>query len=111
MGGFNETLNRRSTNWMLRYTEKLQEYNWGIWYILDFYNYKLAVTRLKQFEDATIPRPINEWHEDKGEVLWFHFQLRNHHIMVRRLTLIGLNITRILRRLLFRKSRMVEAEH
>lgn len=40
-----------------------------------FYNYTLAVTRLKQFEDATIPRPINEWHEDKGDVLWWSFPI------------------------------------
>ncbi|OMF37452.1 hypothetical protein BK133_05190 [Paenibacillus sp. FSL H8-0548] len=41
-----------------------------------FYNYSFAVTRLKQFEDAVAPHPIDEWHEDIGDVLWWLFPIQ-----------------------------------
>ncbi|NQX57525.1 hypothetical protein [Paenibacillus qinlingensis] len=34
------------------------------------------LTRLKQFNDAFIPILIDEWHEDKGDVLWWSFPIQ-----------------------------------
>jgi len=38
-----------------------------------FFNYSMAIKRLGELEDALEPQPINEWHEDMGDCLWWKF--------------------------------------
>lgn len=36
-----------------------------------FFAYNKAVKRLGELEDANEPKPIEEWHEDHGDVIWW----------------------------------------
>lgn len=40
-----------------------------------FFNYSSAVKRLGELEDAIEPQPIDEWHEDDGDCLWWKFPI------------------------------------
>lgn len=40
-----------------------------------FYVYSMAVKRLGEIEDCLIPRPIEEWHEDYGDCLFWKFPI------------------------------------
>ncbi len=41
-----------------------------------FFEYHMAVKRLGELEDAIEPRHIDEWHEDDGDCLWWHFPIQ-----------------------------------
>ncbi len=41
-----------------------------------FFNYSMAVKRLGELEDALKPTPIEEWHEDIGDCLWWFFPVQ-----------------------------------
>lgn len=38
-----------------------------------FFDYHMAVKRLGELEDSLEPKPIEDWHEDIGDVLWWRF--------------------------------------
>ena len=40
-----------------------------------FYDYSMAVKRLGELEDANESKPINDWHEDDGDCLWWYFPI------------------------------------
>lgn len=40
-----------------------------------FYAYSNAVKRLGELEDMNVPIPIEEWHEDEGDCLWWKFPI------------------------------------
>lgn len=40
-----------------------------------FYDYSMAVRQLGKLEDMLEPRPIDEWHEDDGDCLWWKFPI------------------------------------
>lgn len=40
-----------------------------------FFAYNNAVKRLGELEDANVPNPIEEWHEDDGDCLWWFFPI------------------------------------
>ena len=38
-----------------------------------FYDYGMVVRQLGRLEDMLEPKPIEEWHEDIGDCIWWHF--------------------------------------
>ena len=40
-----------------------------------FFAYSNAVKRLGELEDANEPQPIEEWHEEIGDCLWWFFPI------------------------------------
>lgn len=40
-----------------------------------FFDYSMAVRRLGKLEDSLEPKPIEEWHEDDGDCLWWKFPI------------------------------------
>lgn len=40
-----------------------------------FFDYNMAVRQLGKLEDANTPRPIEEWHEDYGDCLFWKFPI------------------------------------
>ncbi|MCI1478102.1 MAG: hypothetical protein LKH93_06825 [Clostridium beijerinckii] len=40
-----------------------------------FFNYSMAIKQLGKYEDANEPKPIEEWHEDDGDCLWWKFPI------------------------------------
>jgi len=40
-----------------------------------FFAYSNAVKRLGELEDANEPKPMEEWHEDDGDCLWWLFPI------------------------------------
>ena len=40
-----------------------------------FYDYSMAVRQLGKLEDMLEPKPIDEWHEDDGDCLWWAFPI------------------------------------
>ena len=40
-----------------------------------FYAYSMAVKRLGELEEALVPKPLDEWHEDDGDCLWWKFPI------------------------------------
>lgn len=41
-----------------------------------FFDYNVAVRRLGELEDALVPMPLEEWHEDIGVCVWWEFPIR-----------------------------------
>jgi hypothetical protein len=40
-----------------------------------FFDYSMAIRQLGKLEDMLQPKPIEEWHEDIGDCLWWSFPI------------------------------------
>lgn len=65
----------KKTTGCFQYSLKTHKPVVGAFSDYDTFDYHMAVKRLGELEDSLEPKPIEDWNEEIGDVLWWRFPI------------------------------------